>query len=370
MIRDGQHQGIECFYNRKGEVRFISHMHSNGLGINNGYHAIRAGGIRRHEPEKEELDVIIDGLNLARAMSFKNAAALVPFGGSKITVQCESVKLDDLYTIAFLAFCLDKTRSVTGPDMGFSPGLADVMKEYGYSVNIAGGFKSKLGPTGKPTAYGVYLGLKEAVRFRHGTSDLTGKTIVVQGVGAVGYPLVETYLMQEEVRVFCADIHPEPVEELVSQFSGKVERIHPGDVLTKEADFFLPCAVGGILDEQAIRKLKYSIVMGAANNQLKATNPDEEMRLARLLHQRGILFQVDWIHNAGGVIAGMEGYMYGEKASMENIFAQVEKACKLGTRENLAGAREAGTTPTERAYRYYSKRVFRREGYSTERGHD
>jgi len=63
LIKKGKHQGIECFFNRKQNIRFISNMHSNTLGINNGYHAIRSGGIRRHEVEEEEISVIIDGLN-------------------------------------------------------------------------------------------------------------------------------------------------------------------------------------------------------------------------------------------------------------------------------------------------------------------
>ena len=358
LVRDGKHQGIECFYDPKEDIRFISHMHSSTLGIHNGYHAIRAGGIRRHEPGTTEIEVIVDGLNLARAMSYKNAAALVPFGGSKITVQCRSVELENFYAIGFLAYCLDRTRSVTGPDMGFSPALADVMKERGYSVNITGGFTSELGPTGGPTAHGVYLALKEALHFKYGRGSLAGKTIVVQGVGAVGFPLVEMYLAKEDVKLLCADLNPEPVETLVNRFPGKVEGVDPDEVLALEGDIFLPCAVGGILDDKTIAGLKYSMVFGAANNQLLATNPDEEIRLAKLLEQRGILFQVDWIHNAGGVIAGVEAYMNRERASMDNIIARVEKACKQGTRKNLEAAARGGITPTERAYRYYGARIY------------
>ncbi|MBW2072730.1 MAG: Glu/Leu/Phe/Val dehydrogenase family protein [Deltaproteobacteria bacterium] len=333
-------------------------MHSNTLGINNGYHAIRAGGIRRHHPEAREMEVIIDGLNLSRAMSFKNAAADVPFGGSKITVQCQPVAADDLQAVGFLAYCLDRTRSVTGPDMGFTPELADVMKNKGYSRNIAGGY-STLGPTGRPTAYGVYLGLQEAVAFKYGSRSLEGKTIVVQGLGAVGYPLVAEYLAAEEVTIYCADIREEQVHRLTGQFPDRVKRIEPQEVLTFEADIFMPCAIGGILDEKAIQELNYKIVFGAANNQLKAVEPQEEIRLASLLAERGILFQVDWIHNAGGVIAGMEEYMYGEQASVAHIMEKTEKACKLGTRENLAAAARQGVTPTERAYRHYARLIYR-----------
>ena len=359
LIKKGKHQGIECFFDRKQNIRFISNMHSNTLGINNGYHAIRSGGIRRHEPEEEEIDVIIDGLNLSRAMSFKNAGAQIPFGGSKITVQCAPVDLSDFHTLGFLAYALDRTRSFTGPDMGFSPELADVMRREGYSVNITGGFDSKIGPTGGPTAYGVYLALKEAVNFRFGAETLAGKTIVVQGTGAVGYPLVEEYLVKEDVTIFIADIVQDPVRKLVAQFPGRVNELDHKDVFNVEADIFVPCAMGGILDDETIRALKYSIIMGAANNQLKATNQEEEIRLAKSLDEKDILFQVDWMHNTGGVIAGMEEYMHGEKTSLDHVMSHTEKVCKYGVRENLEAANKEEITPTERAYRYYTSKIYR-----------
>jgi leucine dehydrogenase len=358
LIKKGKHQGIECFFDRRKNIRFISNMHSNTLGINNGYHAIRSGGIRRHEPEEEEINVIVDGLNLSRAMSFKNAGAQIPFGGSKITVHCAPVDLSDFHALGFLAYALDRTRSFTGPDMGFTPELADVMRREGYSVNITGGFDSKIGPTGGPTAYGVYLALKEAVNFKFGAESLAGKTIVVQGAGAVGYPLVEEYLAKEDVTILIADIVRDPVKKLVAQFQGRVKELDPKDVFNVEADIFAPCAMGGILDDETIKSLKCSIVFGAANNQLKATNQEEEIRLAKILDERGILFQVDWMHNTGGVIAGMEEYMYREKASLEHVMSHTEKVCKYGVRENLEAASKEQITPTERAYRYYASKIY------------
>jgi len=364
LIKKGKHQGIECFFDQKQDIHFINNMHSNTLGINNGYHAIRSGGIRRHDTDSLEVDVIIDGLNLSRAMSFKNAGAQIPFGGSKLTVQCKPVDLSDHYSIGFLAYALNRTRSFTGPDMGFSPELADVMRREGYSVNIAGGFDSKVGPTGGPTAYGIYLALKEAVAFKYGTDSLAGKTIVVQGVGAVGYPLVEEYLTKEDTTIYITDISHDPVEKLVARFPGRgkkpgrVKKIDPDDALTAEADIFVPCAMGGILNESTIKSVKFSIILGAANNQLKVSSQREEIELAKVLENHGILFQVDWMHNTGGVIAGMEEYIHKERASMKNIREHTEKVCKYGTRKNFEAAKTEGITPTEMAYKYYSSKIY------------
>jgi leucine dehydrogenase len=269
------------------------------------------------------------------------------------------VDLSDYRTIGFLAYALDRTRSFTGPDMGFSPELADVMRRQGYSVNIAGGFDSKIGPTGAPTAYGVYLALKEAAALRFGTKTLSGKTIVVQGAGAVGYPLVEKYLVKEDATIFIADILRDPVTKLTAQFPSRIKEVDPKEVLRIEADIFVPCAMGGILNDETIKTLHCSIIIGAANNQLKATSQEEEIRLAKILDERDILFQVDWMHNTGGVIAGMEEYMYREKASLDTVMSHTEKVCKYGVRENLEAAKKEGITPTERAYRYYSSKIYR-----------
>jgi glutamate dehydrogenase/leucine dehydrogenase len=64
------------------------------------------------------------------------------------------------------------------------------------------------------------------------------------------------------------------------------------------------------------------------------------------------------MHNTGGVIAGMEEYMQRENASMDNIMSHTEKVCKYGVRENLEAARKEGVTPTERAYDYYSSKIY------------
>lgn len=358
LIRKGRHQGIECFYNRENDIHFINNMHSNILGIKNGYHAIRSGGIRRHELEENELDVIIDGLNLSRAMSFKNAGAQIPFGGSKITVQCRPLDLSDFTTIGFLAYALDRTRSFTGPDMGFSPELADVMRREGYSVNISGGFDSKIGPTGTPTAYGVYLAIKEAVKFKFNKESLKEMRIVVQGAGAVGYPLVDEYLAQEGALVFVSDTRKEPIEELIKHYPQNIRKIDNKDVYAFDADIFAPCAIGGILDRENIKEMKYSIVMGAANNQLKATSEEEEISLSAELAKRDILFQVSWMHNTGGVIAGMEEYINGEQANIKNVMSHTEKVCRHGVRDNLYASKKEGLTPTERAYKYYGSKIY------------
>jgi leucine dehydrogenase len=68
-------------------------------------------------------------------------------------------------------------------------------------------------------------------------------------------------------------------------------------VYTAEADVFAPCALGAILNDDTIPKLKVAIVAGGANNQL--LDPE---RHAAALEKRGILYAPDFVANAGGVI--------------------------------------------------------------------
>jgi leucine dehydrogenase len=72
--------------------------------------------------------------------------------------------------------------------------------------------------------------------------------------------------------------------------------VAPDEVLFLEADVVSPNALGAILDEQSIPRLRTTVVAGGANNQL--ATPEDGDRI----HQRGILYAPDYVINAGGII--------------------------------------------------------------------
>lgn len=355
LIRQGKHIGIEAYFHPEKNIRFMCHEHSLTQGLRNKRHAIMAGGIRRHPLTDAELDVIIDGLNLGRAMSFKNIAADLEFGGCKTTVHMDELDLDDFEVMGFLAFAIDRTRSMTGPDMYFPTAMADVMNER-YSSQFTGGPRSPLGETGKPTAYGTYLSLLEAIRFYEGEATIAGKKVVVAGLGSVGWHLAE-HLVAAGAQVSVADINAERVEQFLGKHDG-VSQIAVDDVLTAEADVLCPAAIGGLLDEAAIRGLKYQYVWGPANNQLRASNQEEEERLAQLLLERGVHFQVEWWHNTAGVMCGAEEYVRGAEASYEQLLERIKVTIPRKTRENLEDAARRGISPTENAYRSCIDKIY------------
>lgn len=357
LLQKGKHQFVEYLYSKDLNIRFINNVHSDHLGLNNRRSVVCAGGIRRHDPNETEIDVIIDGLNLSRAMSFKNYAANISYGGSKMTVIMDELELSNLEVIGFLAYSLDRAKTFSGPDMGFPVQLADVMKE-NFTNSIVAGSSSLLGASGKPTAYGVYLAAKQAAKIKFGSSELKGKTIAIQGLGQVGAPLAEYYL-QEDVNLLIADVQTQVCEDLLVKHAGKnIKIISSEEILFVECDILSPCAVGGIFSKDNIGKLKAKIIIGGANNQLKASSQEEEFGLSIDLEDQGILFQVSWCHNIGGVISGCEEYENQELAKIENVFNKLDKIVPSTTRDNLNEAKSLGITPTENAYRIVEKAIY------------
>lgn len=349
LIKQGKHFGIDAYYNEKYDIKYMMHEHSRKLGLLNKSHAIMAGGIRRHPVDEEEIEVIIDGLNLGRGMSFKNVAGSLPFGGCKATVQMEPLDLSNMEVMGFLAYALDSCRDMTGPDMNFPTEMSDVMIDQGYSMQYTGGPKSKTGETGKPTAYGVYLTLKQAVKFKEGTESLNGKTVALMGLGAVGWYMGE-YMLSEDVKLYVADINKKRAEEFVHNHPGRgIEIVSVDDVLEMDVDIVCPCAIGGIIYDENIPKLKCKYIWGSANNQLKASSQEEEYRLANLLANHGVLFQSEWWHNTAGVMCGAEEYLY--DGTEESLKKKIEAVLPIHTWENLNKAKELGITPTECVYK-------------------
>ncbi|MDR3296317.1 MAG: amino acid dehydrogenase [Clostridiales Family XIII bacterium] len=356
LVRAGKHFGIDCYYYDKFDVKFMMHEHSRKLGLLNKSHSIMAGGIRRHFPEEEERDVIIDGLNLGRGMSFKNVAGNLAFGGCKATVTMEALDVENLEIMGFLAFALDSCRDMTGPDMNFPTEMSDVMIREGYSMQFTGGPGAKTGETGKPTAYGIYLTMKQAVKFREGTDSLAGKTVALAGLGAVGWHMGE-HLLSENVKLYVTDINKKTAVDFIARHSGKdVTAIDAGEFLTADVDILCPCATGGIIHEEIIPRIKAKYIWGSANNQLRASSQEEEIRLAKLLAAKDILFQAEWWHNTAGVICGAEEYLY--DGTPETLNKKIEETMPLNTWNNLTKAKELGITPTECCYKTCEDKIY------------
>jgi glutamate dehydrogenase/leucine dehydrogenase len=357
LLRQGRHEGIEFFYHREKDIRVAFCKHSVTLGLGNRQHVMRAGAMRRHEPDEPEIEVIIDGLNLSRAMTYKNAVSALPYGGCKTVVQCPPVKLDDYETMGFLSYVPDRCRAFVGADMGLDEEMVDVIRET-FTKNFVGGTKSPLVSTGSPTAYGEFLAIKEACDITYGTRDLSGKTVAIQGLGHVGFPLAR-YLLDDGAGLIVTDIDRGKVDRLQQRYGSDLVRyVSPDEIYTVEADIFSPCAMGGIITAERIPRFRYKIILGSANNQLKATSKEAEIELAKKVAEAGILFVVDWAHNNGGVIAASVLWQLQEEATEEQLNPKIELPCRTNFRKLLEEARKKGKTPTELVYEKVEAMVY------------
>ena len=108
--------------------------------------------------------------------------------------------------------------------------------------------------------------------------------------------------------------------------------------------------MGGIITEDNIEKFKCRYIWGSANNQIKASDIDEEIQIAKLLNDAGIVFQTEWWHNTAGVMCAALEYMEGDKATYNQLVDIIDRTLPGSTLNNFAEAKAKGITPTENAY--------------------
>jgi leucine dehydrogenase len=138
------------------------------------------------------------------------------------------------------------------------------------------------------------------VAARLGAASLKGVRVAVQGLGNVGFHLA-TLLRHQGADVWVADLNADRVERAVKGLA--VQALSVDDVLAADVDVLAPCALGGILNETSIARLRAPVVAGAANNQLASD------AMGDLLRERGVLYAPDYVINAGGVISVAAEYL-------------------------------------------------------------
>lgn len=279
-------------------------------------------------------DALRDVLRLSAAMTMKQSAAGLPYGGGKAVVAVPEIPAPGsperrtlLLRYASLVESLHGTY-VTAADMNTGEADMDVIGER--TAHVLGRSRAN-GGSGDPadgTAAGVFHGILASCRHAFGTSELGGRTVLVQGVGAVGGRLVEL-LHEAGATLLIADVDPERAARIADTSGGSV--VDPGAVIGTPCDVYAPCAMGAVLTPETIPRLACRVVAGAANNQLG------EPADADLLHERGILFAPDYVINAGGVLhlagyetlrwdeAAMTAHLAGIGATLEGIYREADR---------------------------------------------
>jgi len=252
-------------------------------------------------------DALRDVLRLSSAMTSKMAMASVPLGGGKGVLAVPEIpggqaRRELMLRYGDLVESLHGTY-ITACDMNMDPHDMDVIAERCSSVFGRTEGNGGSGTSAPNTAVGVFHGLRATVARAFGSDDLTGRTVAVQGVGAVGGPL-SRMLAEAGAWLTLADVDDVRVKELAAELDA--EAVSADAILETECDVVSPCATGGVLNAETIPRLRCRVVAGAANNQL--AEPQDAERLS----ERGILYAPDYVINAGGVIHLVGYEMLGE----------------------------------------------------------
>lgn len=260
------------------------------------------GGCRFIEYPSTEA-AVRDAMRLGRGMTYKAAISGLPHGGGKAVIVRPPGLTEQKRAELFHRYAefVDSVggRYITCEDSGTRVSDMNIVKSVTDHVL---GYDPGSGSSGDPsplTAFGVRRGIEAAAQHKFGRAGLDGLRISIQGVGHVGYYLAkELHALGAELVV--ADISAEAVQRCVDEFGATA--VEPSAIFDAEVDIFAPCALGAILDDQTIPRLRCQAVAGAANNQLA------EPRHGMMLKERGILYAPDYAINAGGLINVAQEY--------------------------------------------------------------
>lgn len=284
LERDGFEQVVFCNDVETG-LKAIIAIHDTTLGP-------ALGGVRMWNYNCEE-EALHDVLRLAKGMTYKNAAAGLNLGGGKAVIIGDPKK--DKSEALFRSFGRFvetlNGRYITAEDVGtFEEDMDYIHMETEF---VTGTSRKGAGDPSPVTALGIYYGMKQAAKEAFGSDSLKGLTIAIQGVGQVAYHLCK-HLHEEGAELIVTDINEEAVERAVKEFAAT--SVKPDEIYDVDCDIFSPCALGGIINDETIPRLKAKVIAGSANNQL------EKEEHGRILHEKGILYAPDYVINAGGVI--------------------------------------------------------------------
>lgn len=307
---------------------------------------------------------------LARAMTFKNAAAGLPHGGGKIVIQGDP-KMDKSQKQTLLRTMASALRNeetyIFAPDMGTDEECMawirdEVERVVALPREIGGIPLDEIGATGWGLSHVVDVALTYC------DFPLEGARFVVQGFGAVGKNVARFLAAKGAVLVAVADsagaIHKPQgldVEALLAlKEEGKCVTDYPDaikmesdGVIDVECDIWIPAARPDVIHDDNVHRLNTKLVVEGAN--IPFTLGAEQY-----LHEKGILCVPDFIANAGGVIcAAMEYHGATESSAM----AAIEEKLRRNTEQVLKMAKRDQCLPREASQRMARERVEKAMGF-------
>ncbi len=326
--------------NRRSDLRFRAHADYDGhekviyaedndigfrafIAVHNTARGPALGGCRYWSRYASDDEAISDVLRLSRGMTYKNSVAGLALGGGKsVIIGKPGTRQPSAEIMQALGTAVNSLGGlyVTAEDVGTSvqhiliargrtPYVAGVPLTALCEEHIPAALENAAVPNPDPspyTAYGTYMAVKAAVKHRLKMDTLKGLTVTVKGYGHVAQVLCR-YLADDGAQLMISDITDQARRQIVADFGPEALLAEGREIMSVKSDVYVPCALGGDINDGTIPHLVLSgvkVVAGCANNQLKSPQHADELRRA------GILYAPDYVANAGGVIAAGMQYLW------------------------------------------------------------
>ena len=309
------------------------------------------GGCRMY-PYKTEQEALVDALRLSRGMTYKASIANLNLGGGKaVIIGDPNSDKSEVLLRSFGNFVESLNgKYITAEDVGMSVHDMEFIR---METNHVTGIKRAMGGSGDPsilTALGVFVGMKAALKKRLGITSIRDLKVGIQGFGKVGYHLCSN-LQKEGAIIYGYDIDKSKLDTVVDEFG--VIPVSNKELISLDLDVFSPCALGAVVNPVTIKKMKCSVIAGAANNQL-----EKESRDSKLLLSKKIMYVPDYVINAGGLMNvsnELQGYNK-EKAryQVEGIYYILMRIFDYAATNNISTL-EAANLLAERRINEFAK---------------
>ena len=274
---------------------------------------------------------------LAALMTYKCALVEAPFGGSKGGLHIDPTQWepDEIEKITRrFAYELIKrdlihpSQNVPAPDMGTGERemawIADQFRRMNTSEINAdacvtgkplnkGGIIGRVEATGRGVQYALqeFFRHKDDVKTSGLSGSLAGKSIIVQGLGNVGYHAAHFLSTEDGCKITAvierdgAVINDDGIDinqlqthlienKGVKGFSGANYVSNGSEILEKDCDILIPAAMEGVINLSNAQRIKANVIIEAANGPVTA-GADE------ILTAAGTIIIPDMYANAGGV---------------------------------------------------------------------
>lgn len=252
------------------------------------------GGARMWDYESENA-AAFDALRLARGMTYKSAAAGLPLGGGKAVLigKADEIKSEAFFRKFGQFIEALNGKYITAEDMNTT---TEDMAYINMETKHVTGLEGMSGDPSPITSKGTYYAIKASLKHLYGSDKVANHSFAIQGVGATGSSIIKELIEEGAREIYFSEVNQVHSDAIKEKYPELIE-VSNGELFKLNVTCLVPCAMGGVLNDETIPLINAKIICGTANNVLL----DEEIH-SQMLKDRNILYAPDFIVNAGGII--------------------------------------------------------------------